>query len=502
MTRYFLRVCFNFPFRFGFKLDHYILVSALLQRHDFTTYTMTRPRESILNLFDPLNLNDPSTPKRELVPGTRSPDSDKENSEPTQVNAGEITAFFNRTYSRTLAPAHMKPMKRLVDVGDLTVALDEEDVNGGLGMVIEDDDDEKERQKATVNDLEVGDIPRPEQILQVSSDDMETPMQRAPFADITPEATPIPPKRTYRHEGGDFPSPRTVTQQSPGITRAPPGSPLASIINAINFAGPDIHTSTSGAHVPQISVSSPGSTPSETSDALSSSIANLIPSCTSALISHTTNPSPTPSDSLTSSTAHLVPSTTSALLTHIPPLSDSVCRPSPPPCPLSSSTPGGHLRPRSNADTNASSHIRPASVDLHSSFNIHLQNPESSFDLLNDRISFFGLGLDTSLGGMGMESSLLGRELETDVSIGGVTLGEFDLKNEEERMKTFLRMSAGWEDGGKSLNSSGGTKEKSICKMLIHYIIDSTSILFTFLSFLQRTIRKFYLPLTELPFLH
>ena len=81
--------------------------------------------------------------------------------------------------------------------------------------------------------------------------------------------------------------------------------------------------------------------------------------------------------------------------------------------------------------------------------------PETSFDLLNDRISFSGFDpslngpMDMSVAepgmGIGLESSFVGRAPGIDKSVGGVTIADFDMKDEEGRMKAFLGMSADWE---------------------------------------------------------
>lgn len=417
---------------------------------------MNRPRESILNLFDPLNSTDPSTPKRERDELTRSPDSDKENSSPAERHMGEMTAFFHRTYARKAAeskpPIRTKPMKRLVDVGEMTVMLD--DVVG-LGIVTEEDEGEEAMSKISLDEFEVESTPRHQSV--VFPDDSETPMQRAPFVDITPEATPVAPKRTYRREDSDAHADGSgsAVKISHSITRAPAGSPLASIINAINFAEEESASHPSrDQEIPQISISSPSKW--EEHKFLASSTSHLVPSSSSALLTRTTH-----ADSLACSTAQLIPSATSALLTHVP-LSDSICRPLSPPG--NSSPPTTNTRPRSQTTPAPNKpaiqttpetikldhrHKHGASVDLHASFNFQIQNPDSSFDLINDRISFF----DSS---MGMESSMIGREMsmnmDTSMEVGEDTIGTFDVKDEEARMRTFLGMSAAW--GGGSSTSS------------------------------------------------
>jgi len=138
-------------------------------------------------------------------------------------------------------------MKRLVDIGDVTAVLEEDGMEGLLSVVIEEDEDEireEERNAIVLNNHGVGSTH--EEVLDpMSPDDAQTPMQRAPFMDITPEATPIVRKKTYRRD--DIPSVTiSVTQTSPRTTRAPPGSHLASIINAINFSGSNTNTNARG----------------------------------------------------------------------------------------------------------------------------------------------------------------------------------------------------------------------------------------------------------------
>ncbi|KAH8976887.1 hypothetical protein EDB86DRAFT_2774277, partial [Lactarius hatsudake] len=77
---------------------------------------MNRPRESLLNLFDPLFSAQPSTP-----PSCPSPDlgSDKENAAPPGDSPITLTKFFDRTYTRYKAQLpHPLPKGRLIDFGD------------------------------------------------------------------------------------------------------------------------------------------------------------------------------------------------------------------------------------------------------------------------------------------------------------------------------------------------------------------------------------------------
>ena len=399
---------------------------------------MARPRESILSMFDPLNRQGPTTPKRDEL--LASPESDKENSEP---NMGDLTAFFTRTYSRMTAQVPVKCMKRLIDVGEVTVIMAED--GAGLGIPADEEEGEEDDDNERVlGQLDIDATPHCEhRLLLVSPDNSETPMIRVPFQDITPEATPMMRNRTFRRDGGQPSLTDSVIHLPTRTTRAPPGSPLASVINSINF-GDEVSTSTKH-EPPQISISFP-SRSTELHD-LASSTANLIPSSSSALLTQASH-----MDSLACSTAHLVPSAASALLTNVP-LSESVCRPPSPPRfqspPNPSKTCSSPLHRRSQTTPTSSKHIftpspetvkpsrtkspnvshtRATSIDLHSSFNDQLQNPESSFDLLNDQISFFDSG-------MGMESSRVDTSVHSDESL---LIEEFDLKGEEARMMAFL----------------------------------------------------------------
>ena len=390
---------------------------------------MTRPRESILNMFDPLNRQEPSTSKRDEL--SMSPESDKENLE---SNMGELTAFFSRTYSRKMAQVPDRRMKRLIDVGEVTVIMGEDGAGLGIPTGEGQGGEENADNERVLGQLDIDATPRYEhKLFSMSPDDSETPMQRAPFQDITPETTPVRRNRTFRRDEGKPSLTDSAIHLSPRTTLAPPGSPLASVINSINF-GDDAFASTEY-ELPQISISFPSRSAGVYD--LASSTANLIPSASSALLIRT---------------AHLVPSAGSALITKVP-LLESVCRPLSPPefqsPPNPSKICSSPLRQRSQMTPTTSKHIsasspqtvkpprtkssdvshtRTTSTDLHSSFNVQLETAESSFDLLNDRISFFDSG-------MGMESSRVDMTVHSDESL---LIEEFDLKGEEARMIAFL----------------------------------------------------------------
>ncbi|KAH7925818.1 hypothetical protein BV22DRAFT_402973 [Leucogyrophana mollusca] len=394
---------------------------------------MNHPRYSVLSLFDPLNA--PSTPRREVI--TPDSGSDKENAEPAHNLNSEnaqsyldddkltMSAFFNRVHaqSKQYAPAAFR--KRLVDIGDVTVSVDEaSELMGDLTITRGPEESAEEEDLSSddelhLEDLTDGHISASRRQPPSSTDVPRTPQQasntqRTPLAELSPDATPVPlktlsgvsdatPAITIDHHK----SPATAVRTN-HLTFAPPGSPLASVINAINLTARRNEESVR----PQVEEP-----------------------VTRDLVAH--NGTPTPSitvspsvdDPLVSSTAHLLPSPSAALLTNAH-LFESTSFPSPPstrfevpeaqnspvaPAPNSSpSRLSPRARPRSHTTT-SSLDPRRTSVDLHSSFNWQLQCPEASFDLLNDRISFFG------------QDSFLG---ETD---------DFDMQAEEEMMEALAK---------------------------------------------------------------
>ncbi|KAG1743475.1 hypothetical protein EDB19DRAFT_566449 [Suillus lakei] len=219
--------------------------------------------------------------------------------------------------------------------------------------------------------------------------------------DISFDATPVPrkvvklalaspevPSSSVEH----YSSPVTAVRAS-HATLAPAGSPLASVINAINLTDQNVPSlGRIPEHAtPTIVVSREGN--------LGSSTAQLSPSPSTALITHThlSESMLTPSDvPLSPPSRYQTQSSLSRDTMAAPP-----ARP----------------RPRARAHTTSSPSFNPRrnSVDLHSSFNLQLQCPDASFDLLNDRISFFGGDTFT---------------IDTD---------DFDMQAEEEMMEAFAK---------------------------------------------------------------
>ncbi|KAG0693372.1 hypothetical protein DFH29DRAFT_964448 [Suillus ampliporus] len=356
---------------------------------------MSHPRYSVLNLFDPLN----ATPRSEVTTPDSLSGSDKENAEPSYESYYEsdrltMTAFFNRTYktqSKHYSPVVLKT--RLVDVGDVTIMDETADLLTGLTIEEEPEDDVDNASLVHGNmDIDEQDSlatpmnspPRQTHNRHISaqtpsSEHTPTPHgQRTPLADISLDATPVPRKVVKlalpSHEAPNcgvdrYSSPATVVRAS-HATLAPVGSPLASVINAINFTDQNM-PSKEGIPEPV----TPTIVVSE-EESLGSSTAQLSPSPSTALLTHT----------------HLSESMLPASISSLsPPSKYQTCStPSLDTLAAPAARPRPRPRPRAHTTSSPSFDPRRCSVDLHSSFNLQLQCPDASFDLMNDRISFFG----------------------------------------------------------------------------------------------------------------
>ncbi|KAF8898938.1 hypothetical protein BD779DRAFT_1795495 [Infundibulicybe gibba] len=294
--------------------------------------TANRPRNSILNLFDPLSLDSPDR-------NAPSPDSDKENTTPS-LN------FCSQPHK---PPAVLK--RRLVDVGDITMdevsmhmpLIDEEEPEDGFN-------EDSENDTITLHHIAASPIRSLLDATEPFSPSSSKLGPRTPFAELTLDydATPRPKAHHRPVHASPCSSPERIR---PNTTLS--ASPLASVINAVNSSGVSFagacsaslphnpEETTSGdvqepQEIPKIAISAP--------DALAESFVALTIDGTAHLDS--------PSDNIPG------PSQTYTRL-----------RPNPP--------------NTSSRDSNRSS------VDLQSSFYIHLQSSDASFDLLNDKISFF-----------------------------------------------------------------------------------------------------------------
>lgn len=365
-----------------------------------STINYNRPRDSLLSLFDPLSQSNPSsdtseTPPhhdRDLVsPSPSEGGSDKENSMPAEVNAhptmGVSPMTFNKFFSRPYTdhkplPTQVPlPLDRLIDF-DVSVVVDD----GGQGE-IEASGDESEAED------ENNDTPRLEDNSVFSSTslrpDDSAPTPRRPLADISlavaalsssspAVSSPSPTKNTVK----DYFTSRSAPLLRPKLTRAPESSRLFSVMDSINSAD-----------------GSPSSSPSP---------------------SASPNPSP-PMSPIEEHARDETISQTPKITVHSPAsLEDNSDTLSPlPTAPIPRLR--SHISPTS---TSEAFDPRRVSVDLQSSFSSYIACPESSFDLLNDRISFIN------------HDSFLGQLVSfTD---GDAELADMDVAKEEEEMEELV----------------------------------------------------------------
>ncbi|GLB35966.1 hypothetical protein LshimejAT787_0302540 [Lyophyllum shimeji] len=336
----------------------------------------TRPRSSILHLFDPL-----ASPAQSR--DTPSPDSDKENSCPAFAEA-----FFDPAIKHS-SPVVLK--RRLVDVGDVTVddpstlamLTEEEELDGS--MCVDDNDTLTLPPFPTVTPARAG-------VSQVEGRTPTNSTVRTPLGELAldQDITPVARTKVYRRQP---PLPSVITPASDD-------SSLSSVVDTVNssgasFAGPASVKSSLNYHelinedhappdteTPQITISS--------ADELSESLSTLNLA--------------TPAGTLVTDISRPFAST--------------------PLCPASEVSPvrlSARLRPNP-PDTSAQDPNR-RSVDLYASFHLQLQSEEASFDLLNDKISFFASasGTDSFLNAideddsfdMAVEEKNLQRAVET-----------------------------------------------------------------------------------------
>ncbi|PPQ65776.1 hypothetical protein CVT24_011993 [Panaeolus cyanescens] len=339
--------------------------------------SQARPRLSLLSLFDPLSEDD----------------TDKENS-----NAGEASFFHRNSNSQEIMRPAFK--SRLIDFGDMSMnepesnmLTDEEELEKELNTnTIYDDDND------TLTFLEMVKAATPKHSAARRAATMTTPRSspsvRPPLSEIhlVEETTPIMRKRPYKRQ---ITTPNSKLSQIQVLARQQDSPQLPSIPSTPTTFSP-----------PAIIIS-----PEETTSAQPSLTTNLGSSvCTIDL-----------------------PPTSDALLTDTPaPILIS------PPSPhgslnhsLSLISPSEH-RLRPNSSSIASHHHNRVSVDLQASFNLQLGSSESSFDLLNDKISFLS---DNN----GLESFL--SNLEDDASMGDSEFKSLDL-TDNAKFKTGLSSTA------------------------------------------------------------
>ncbi|KAJ3514404.1 hypothetical protein NLJ89_g2398 [Agrocybe chaxingu] len=312
----------------------------------------TRPRPSILSLFDPLSAQS----ERPL-----SPDSDKE-------NHGEISFFHPTKTSKVVHPPVDKLRRRLIDVGDVTV--DEPDIRDLLADEVEELGEELNQQVAdddenatlTFKDMAKAATPKWSGRHASTLNTPKSPVTpRTPLADISfkEETTPMARKKPFKRQIAPVASKlaqaiEPSTSEKNGLPEPSSTNPTTPECVVHNPSPPTIEIFSDKE---QLLTDSQGQLKSGASQ-LGSSV------CTLDL--------PTSSDALLSDT----------------PISLIISPSSPPQTtretsPFLSPSVGTRQKPRSPVDK---SHRH--SIDLQASFQLQL-NADTTFDLLNDRISFF-----------------------------------------------------------------------------------------------------------------
>ncbi|KDR85387.1 hypothetical protein GALMADRAFT_218479 [Galerina marginata CBS 339.88] len=343
-----------------------------------------RPRASILSLFDPLS-------------GSPHSSVDKEN------DAGD-SSFFQPA-GMTLIHNPVQPYlptfkRRLVDVGDMTIdepemhdlLADEDELQDALHQNLAEDDD---NDTLTFRDMAKAATPKwSERRAATMATPKSSPTPRTPLAEIAfkEETTPMARKKAYKRTG------MSVALKLADLDYAQPQAEKPSSLVPPNLCN-IIHSSSLPLVSPpmiEVSFDEPGLqiTP-ETSGpsglTLGSSVGTLnLPTPTESLIADTSIP--------------VLISPPSPYLSPIAPtLQTTRLRANPPP------------NDRANR----------YSVDLQSSFQLHLNSSETTFDLLNEKISFFNTkdGIESFLNNLEIDDSFGDEDFEEIKSLKG-TLGK------------------------------------------------------------------------------
>ena len=309
---------------------------------------ISRPRPSILSLFDPLSSE---------LDGASYSDSDKENDTSDFFKpAGTLKHIYVPT--RTLK-------RRLVDVGDITV--EQPDMNSLLSDELEQeisyivDDDENDT--LTFRDMAKAATPKWSSRHATVLETSKVSSPRTPLSEISlkDELTPLARKKPYKRQL---------------VPSTPKGSESARLVFPSSISsGSSSSCPPSYTDVPEVRVNDEA-VPQSTSIS-----ANSLGDSSKSFVPYTLNQS-MPAETLVTGT-----------------LPSSLVVPAP--CPAQPRT--RHLSPMSPAD-NANRY----SVDLQTSFQIHFPSHDTTFDLLKDKISFFGSGneFDTFLNNLEGDSSL------------------------------------------------------------------------------------------------
>jgi len=297
-----------------------------------------RPRLSVLTLFDPLSSS------------SDSPDSDKEN------DCGDSSFFHPFGFSKQVYSPMRRLRRRLIDVGDMTVEepdirdLIEEELEAEINQTITLEEDDNAT--LTFRDMAKAATPKwsgKRAGRRGTPNILSTP--RTPLAEIVTrgETTPVARMKIFKR-----PPAGSIHAASPlNTVHTAEGIPTLVIHDLDNMsASPSFPK-----FVPTFGGDHETTKKSSSLDSMTASTATLeIPTSSGTLISDTPIPLFVSSSSTEPNNASRAPS----------PLTEN------------------RLRPNAHVSESSNRH----SVDLHSSFQLHLSSSETTFDLLNDKISF------------------------------------------------------------------------------------------------------------------
>lgn len=322
------------------------------------SYSSTmRPRSSILDLFDPLALQDSSR-------DTPSPDSDKENCLDSDLS------FFGRPAK---APSPVRLKRRLIDVGDITI--DDPTIHPMLTEEDELEDSMCDDDSDTMT-LRIP-IVTPARDITVQKVTPSHAGPRTPLAELSIDCdmTPIVRTKMYRRQ----PPPSAFASSDAILPASSETSSFAFVIDAVTASG----------------VSFAGSSrPSSDCELANEDQPENLTSCKIETPQGTIIPINEPSNAISALSLDTHPEKD----TPQPVVPESLSESSD--TSISIEHPRSTLR--SSPPTTSSQDKKRQSIDLCTSFHLQLQSEEASFDLLNDKISLFASmgSMDSFLNGM------------------------------------------------------------------------------------------------------
>ena len=309
----------------------------------------SRPRPSILSLFDPLS----SELDRAI-----SPDSDKEN---------DTSDFFKPTGTLKHIYVSSRTLKRRpVDVGDITVehpdmnALLSDELEQEISYIVDDD----ENDTLTFRDMAKAATPKWSSRHATVLETPKVSSPRTPLSEISlkDELTPLARKKSYKRQFAPT---------------SPKGSESSCLVFPPSISSRSSSSPPSYTEVPEVRVND-----------------EPVPQSSSI-----------PANSLGDSSESLFPRTLDQSIPAEMPVTGTLPLTLVAPAPCSAQPKARHLSPASSTD-NANRY----SVDLQTSFQIHFPSLDATFDLLKDKIPFFGSGneFDSYLNNLEGDSSFDG----------------------------------------------------------------------------------------------